>query len=115
MWHIDRQTLSDTQWFRIADLLSGKPTDKGGQAVDNRRFVEAVLYMARTGGPWRDLPKKSGNWHSVYVRSARWEAYGVWRRVAEVLQGDADLEELFIDATIIRAHQHVAGAPKKPW
>ena len=105
--------LSDTQWLRIADLLPGKPTDKGGRAADNRRFVEAVLYMARTGCPWRDLPKELGNWHSVYVRFARWETYGVWHRVAEVLQGDADLEELFIDATIVRAHQHAAGAPKK--
>ncbi|WP_200158830.1 transposase [Allochromatium vinosum] len=60
--------LSDEQWSRIANFLPGKPTDKGGRAVDNRRFVEAVLYMARTGCPWRDLPKELGNWHSVYVR-----------------------------------------------
>lgn len=113
MLNMDRQMLSDTQWLRIADLLPGKPTDKGGRAADNRRFVEAVLYMARTGCPWRDLPKELGNWHSVYVRFARWETYGVWHRVAEVLQSDADLEELFIDATIVRAHQHAAGAPKK--
>ena len=105
--------LSDEQWARIADLLPGKPTDKGGRAVDNRRFVEAVLYMARTGCPWRDLPKELGNWHSVYVRFARWETYGVWHRVAEALQGEADMEELFIDATIVRAHQHAVGAPKK--
>mgnify|MGYP003733514379 FL=1 len=113
MLNMDRRMLSDTQWFRIAELLPGKPTDKGGRAADNRRFVEAVLYVARTGSPWRDLPKELGNWHSVYVRFARWEEYGVWHRVAEALQGDADLEELFIDATIVRAHQHAAGAPKK--
>jgi transposase len=105
--------LSDEQWLRIADLLPGKPTDKGGRAADNRQFVEAVLYLARTGSPWRDLPKELGNWHSVYVRFARWEGYGVWHRIAEALRGDADLEELFIDATIVRAHQHAAGAPKK--
>lgn len=113
MLRMDRRMLSDEQWLRIADLLPGKPTDKGGRAADNRQFVEAVLYLARTGSPWRDLPKELGNWHSVYVRFARWEGYGVWHRVAEVLQGDADLEELFIDATIVRAHQHAAGAPKK--
>ena len=113
MLHMDRRMLSDTQWARIADLLPGKPTDKGGRAADNRRFVEAVLYIARTGSPWRDLPKEFGNWHSVYVRFARWEQYGVWGRVAEVLCGEADLEELFIDSTIVRAHQHSAGAPKK--
>ena len=110
---MNRQMLSDTQWARIADLLPGKPTDKGGRAADNRRFVEAVRYLARTGYPWRDLPKALGNWHSVYVRFARWETYGVWHRVGEVLQGDADREELFIDATVVRAHQHAAGAPKK--
>lgn len=110
---MDRRLLSTAQWNRIADLLPGKPTDKGGRAADNRCFVEAILYVARTGCPWRDLPKEFGNWHSVYVRFARWETYGVWHRVAEALQADADLEELFVDATIVRAHQHAAGAQKK--
>ena len=105
--------LSDAQWARISGLLPGKPTDKGGRAADNRLFVEAVLYTARVGNPWRDLPPKFGNWHSVYVRFARWEASGVWSRVAEALQGEADLEELFIDSTVVRAHQHSAGASKK--
>lgn len=105
--------LSNEQWARIENLLPGKPTDKGGRAADNRLFVEAVLYTARVGNPWRDLPAEFGNWHSVYVRFARWEAGGVWHRVAEALQGDADLEELFIDSTVVRAHQHAAGAPKK--
>ena len=110
---MNRRMLSDAQWARISDLLPGKPTDKGGRAADNRLFVEAVLYTARVGNPWRDLPPAFGNWHSVYVRFARWEANGVWSRVAEALQGDADLEELFIDSTVVRAHQHSAGAPKK--
>lgn len=110
---MDRRMLSDAQWARISELLPGKPTDKGGRAVDNRLFVEAVLYTARVGNPWRDLPHAFGNWHSVYVRFARWEASGVWSRVAELLQNDADLEELFIDSTVVRAHQHAAGAPKK--
>ena len=110
---MDRRMLSDTQWERIEHLLPGKPTDKGGRAVDNRLFVEAVLYTARVGNPWRDLPAEFGNWHSVYVRFARWETYGVWDRVAQALRGDADLEELFIDSTIVRAHQHSAGALKK--
>ena len=105
--------LSDAQWVRISELLPGKPTDKGGRAVDNRLFVEAVLYTARVGNPWRDLPPEFGNWHSVYIRFARWETNGVWSRVAEVLQREADLEELFIDSTVVRAHQHSAGAPKK--
>ena len=110
---MDRRMLSDTQWERIEPLLPGKPTDKGGRAANNRLFVEAVLYAARVGNPWRDLPAEFGNWHSVSVRFARWETYGVWDRVAKTLWGDADREELFIDATIVRAHQHSAGALKK--
>ena len=110
---MDRDMLSDTQWLRICELLPGKPTDKGGRAADNRVFVEAVLYTARVGNPWRDLPAKFGNWHSVYVRFARWEVSGIWSRVADALMQDADLEELFIDSTVIRAHQHCAGASKK--
>jgi transposase len=110
---MDRRMLTDAQWLRIADLLPGKATDKGRTAADNRRFVEAVLHIARMGCPWRDMPKEFGNWHSTYVRFARWEAGGVWNRIALSLQGEADLEELFIDATIVRAHQHAAGARKK--
>jgi transposase len=110
---MDRRMLSDRQWARIGDLLPGKPTDKGGRAADNRLSVEAVLYTARVGNPWRDLPPEFGHWHSVYVRFARWETYGVWSRVAQVLQGEAALEALFIDATLVRAHPHSAGAPKK--
>ena len=72
----------------------------------NRLFVEAVLYTARVGHPWRDLPAEFGHWHSVSVRFARWETYGVGHRVAEALRGDADLEELLIDSTVVRAHPH---------
>ena len=107
-----RYLLSDSQWVRIEHLLPGKPTDKGGRAADNRLFVEAVFWIARTGSPWRDLPREFGNWHSVYVRFSRWETYGVWHRMAEALQDQADLEELFIDSTVVRAHQHAAGAQK---
>lgn len=110
---MDRRMLADEQWLRIKDALPGKSTDRGRTAADNRLFVEAVLYIARTGCPWRDMPKEFGNWHSAYVRFSRWETRGIWHRVALTLQGDADLEELFIDATIVRAHQHAAGARKK--
>ena len=71
------------------------------------------MYTARVGNPWRDLPVELGQWHSVYVRFARWEISGVWARVAEALRGDADREALFIDSTVVRAHQHSAGAFKK--
>lgn len=108
-----RDLLSDEKWERIAHMLPGKPTDRGRTAADNRLFVEAVLWTARTGSPWRDLPARFGPWNSVYRRFARWSNSQVWHRVFEELAEDADLEELFLDSTIVRAHQHAAGAPKK--
>lgn len=110
---MDRRMLRDDQWERIEQLLPGKEGDRGVTAKDNRRFVEAVLWIMRTGSPWRDLPVELGHWHRTFVRFSRWREKGVWERVAKVLSGDADLEQLFIDSTIVRAHQHSAGAQKK--
>lgn len=110
---MNRKMLRDDQWARIEHLLPGKASDPGCTAKDNRLFVEAVLWILRTGSPWRDLPKEFGRWHSTYMRFARWRDRGVWERVADVLGRDADMEHLFIDSTIVRAHQHSAGAQKK--
>lgn len=109
-----RKVLSDAQWKKIEHVLPGKASDPGRTAADNRRFLEAVLWIARTGSPWRDLPVELGNWHSTYVRFARWRDAGVWERVAQALSGEAELKRVFIDSTIVRAHQHAAGAQKKP-
>ena len=108
-----RHKLRKDQWVRLEDLLPGKTTDPGATAVDNRRFLEAVLWILRTGSPWRDLPAELGNWHSTYTRFSRWNKTGVWARLLEAVSGDPDLEEVFIDSTAIRAHLHAAGAPKK--
>ncbi len=108
-----RVWLRDDQFERIAALLPGKARDPGRTAADNRRFVEAVLWIARTGSPWRDLPAQFGPWNSVYQRFARWSRSGVWHRVFAQLAQDADFEEVVIDSTIVRAHQHAAGAPQK--
>lgn len=108
-----RLMLSDDQYEKIAPLLPGKFTDPGRTAGDNRLFVEAVLWMARTGSPWRDLPPDFGPWNSVYKRFARWSVAGIWHAVFAELAGDADLQEVFIDSTIVRAHQHAGGAAKK--
>lgn len=108
-----RKVLTDARWKKIEQLLPGKASDPGCTAKDNRLFVEAVLWIARTGSPWRDLPTELGNWHTTYVRFARWRDTGVWDRVAQALAGDAELERVFIDSTIVRAHQHAAGAQKK--
>ena len=108
-----RKNLRDDQWERIAHLLPGKPGDRGRSAADNRLFVEAALWMARSGARWRELPEDLGPWNIVYRRFARWQKRGVWQRVFTELAGDADFEEVFIDSTIIRVHQHAAGAQKK--
>lgn len=108
-----RMNLRNDQWERIAHLLPGKEGDRGRTAADNRFFVEAVLWMARSGAPWRDLPEEFGSWNSVYKRFARWQEQGVWQRVFAELAEDADFEEVFIDSTVIRVHQHAAGAQKE--
>ena len=110
---MSRKLLRDDQWERIKDLVPGKATDRGVTAKDNRLFIEAVLWIARTGSPWRDLPPALGNWHATYTRFSRWGKAGVWQRVIDAVSEDADLEALLIDSTIVRAHQHAAGAKKK--
>jgi putative transposase len=105
-----RLVLSDRQWNRIEPHCVGKFADPGGTGADNRMFVEAVLWIARTGSPWRDLPSIFGNWNSVYVRFNRWSKGGVWQRIFAALSDDPDFEYLIVDSTIVRAHQHAAGA-----
>jgi transposase len=108
-----RTNLRDDQWERIADILPGKETDPGRTGADNRRFVDAVLWLARAGAPWRDLPPEFGKWNSVYRRFSRWQERGVWERVFEGLTKDADFEDVFIDSTAIRVHQQRGrGTPK---
>ena len=113
-----RSILSDSQWARVASLLPGKDGDPGRSARDNREFLEAVLWIARTGSPWRDLPDEFGLWNSVFQRFRRWTLKGVFERVFKELSADADFEYVLIDGTIVRLHQHGAGAkggpPAKP-
>jgi transposase len=109
-----RYALRDDQWERIHDLLPGREGHVGVTAADNRLFVEAVLYRYRAGIPWRDLPERFGDWKNVHRRFSRWAKSGIWARVFAHLAADADNEYAMIDSTIVRAHQHSAGAPKKP-
>jgi transposase len=108
-----RYGLRDDQWARMAHLLPGRVGYVGGTARDNRLVVEAVLYRYRAGIPWPDLPERFGQWKSVHQRFGRWARSGVWERVFVALSADADNEYAMIDATIVRAHQHSAGARKK--
>ena len=105
-----RYALSDAHWERIKDLLPGQAGQPGTTARDNRLFVDAVLYRYRAGIPWRDLPERFGDFRVVHTRHSRWSRRGVWQRVLEFLAQDADNEYAMIDSTIVRAHQHSAGA-----
>ena len=107
-----RPAISDRDWDRIKDLLPGRAGQPGWLAADNRLFVDAVLWVAKTGAPWRDLPERFGNWNSVWKRFDRWARTGTWQAVFEALQGP-DLEWLILDSTVIRAQPCAAGAPKK--
>jgi len=107
-----RTILRDDQWERISKLLPGKSTDCGVTAKDNRLFLEAVLWIARTGAPWRDLPSEYGHWHRVYVRYSRWSHKGIWLRIFETVADDPDFEYLMVDGSIVRVHQHGAAQKK---
>jgi transposase len=108
-----RYALHDDQWERIKDLLPGRKGHVGANAKNNRLFVEAVLWRYRSGAPWRDLPERFGDWNNTHRRFSRWAKTGVWERIFKHLSADPDNEYAMIDSTIVRAHQHSAGAPKK--
>ncbi|HVY89708.1 MAG TPA: IS5 family transposase [Hyphomonadaceae bacterium] len=109
-----RRELTDAQWELIAPLVAGKDGDRGGTGEDNRLFVDAVLWIVRSGAPWRFLPAEFGKWNSVYVRFNRWAKGGIWQRIFKALVRDPDFAYRIIDSTIIRAHQHAAGAKRGP-
>ena len=110
--------ISDDLWALIEPVMpsSRRP---GRPWNDHRRTLEAIIWRFRTGSPWRDLPAELGNWHSTYTRFNRWCKRGRWLGIMSVLGADQDLEVLMIDSTVVRAHQHAAGAQKKraikPW
>jgi len=105
-----RYALRDDQWDAISDLLPGREGTVGVTAKDNRLFIDAVLYRYRAGIPWRDLPERFGDWKNVHRRHSRWGKTGVWERLFQKLSEDPDNEYAMIDSTIVRAHQHSAGA-----
>ena len=105
-----RYALKDDQQEKIKALLPGKVGDRGVTAKDNRLFVEAVLYRYRAGVPWRDLPERFGDFRVIHTRHMRWSRSGVWEKIFTALSEDADNEYAMIDSTIVRAHQHSAGA-----
>ena len=108
-----RKILRDDQWARIKDLLPGKPGDKGVTAADNRLFVEAVLWLLRTGAPWRDLPPEFGRWRTAYLRFARWHKSGVWARLFQAVAGTPISKKCSSTARRSAPTCMRPGAPKK--
>jgi transposase len=106
-----RYELSDADWDRIQHLLPGQPGQHGGVAEDNRRFLNAVLWIARTVAAWEDLPDRLGNWNSQWRRFDRWAKAGRWDPILSALR-DPDLDVLILDSTAVRAHPCAAGAKK---
>jgi putative transposase len=107
---VSRGTSTDAQWQRIEARVPGEVGDRGATGEDNRLFVDAVLWVARTGAPWRDLPPEFGHWDPVGRRFDRWSKAGVWQRLFATLADDPDFGHVIPDAPIVRAHQHAAGA-----
>ena len=113
-----RHALSDQQWDRIKSFFP-ENGERGNQWKDHRLMVDAILWISKTGAPWRDLPERFGPWETVYDRFRRWTRDGLWDRILKVLQADANREgeidwELFcIDGSNVRAHKSAAGAQKK--
>ena len=110
-----RHELTDEQFDRIKSFLPGSDGTVGVTAQDNRLFVNAVIWIFKTGAPWRDLPERFGNWNSTHKRFARWSKSGVFDKIFHILSEDADMEFLLMDGTIVKAHQHASGAKKKKY
>jgi transposase len=114
-----RYVLTNPIWQELEPRVAAAKRSNAGTKPDlpDRLFLEAVLYRARTGTPWRDLPEVFGDWNAVYQRAKRWRKAGVWDRLFDNLPTDgeaAEVRRLFVDSTTVRAHPHAAGAKKRP-
>lgn len=105
-----RTILTDAQWALVAPHCLGKATDPGRTGSDARVFVEGVLWIARTGSPWRDLPEAFGPWNSVFKRFRYWVKADVFKRIFDALADDPDLELAMVDGTIVKVHRHGQGS-----
>lgn len=107
---MDRLCITDAQWAKMAPHCLGKPTDPGRTGGDGRMFLEAVLWIARTGSPWRDLPPVFGKWNTVFKRYRDWVRADVFKKIFDAASDDPDMEYVMIDATIVKVHRHGQGA-----
>lgn len=115
---MSRGDLSNEQWEKIRPLLPPQKPETGRPAIDHRQILNGILWVLRTGAPWRDVPERYGKWQTVASRFYRWRQAGVWDRIFALVQeqadalGQIDWEVHYIDSTTVRAHQHAAGAKK---
>lgn len=114
-----RYELTEKQYAAVRGLLPGKAGDPGRTAQDNHRFLNAVLWVLRSGAHWHDLPERYGNWKSQHKRFSRWAAKGVWEKIFARLIRDPDSDYVMIDSTLVKAHQQAAagkrGRPSRRW
>ncbi|NML95695.1 IS5 family transposase [Novosphingobium olei] len=104
--------LTDAQWAKIKPHCRGKLTDPGRSGRNNRLFMEGVLWIARTGSPWRDLPSTFGNWSTAFRRFRDWREADVFKRIFDALSEEPDMEYAMVDATIVKVHRHGQGAKR---
>ena len=109
---MNRIKLTDKQWETIRDYLRSHPRVYVGDERGCRQFVEAVLWILRSGAQWRLLPATYGGWNSIFKRFSRWSEHGVWNGLLAHVAADADLQHVLMDSTVVRAHACAAGAKK---
>jgi transposase len=105
-----RHDISDTTWSLLRSLLPGQKGSWGRVAQDNRRFINGVFWILRTGAPWRDLPSDYGDWKNTHRRFCRWRDKGIWEKVLAALVESTDYSWLMIDSSHVKVHLHAAGA-----
>ena len=112
-----RHDLTDDEWVRLVPLLPAHPR-QGHRWNDHRRVLDGIFFRTRTGCPWRDLPDRFGHWKTVYHRHRRWSADGTWEMILDALRAGCDDRDrdgaVAVDSTVVRAHQHAAGARHRP-
>jgi len=105
-----RHDMSNDMWLKLAPHLPGQPGQHGGIAHNNRKFINGVMWIIRTGAPWRDLPPSYGNWNSIAKRFRRWVKAGIWEQLLEILIEDKEYEWLLLDTSHVKVHPHGCGA-----
>jgi transposase len=115
---LERHDLTDEEWERLRGLLPADPS-RGGRWRDHRTVIDGIFFRTRAGCPWRDLPEGFGNWKTVYNRHRRWSGDGTWEKILDALRAGCDEAKgkawtVAADATVVRAHQHAAGARHQP-